>query len=301
MTFEPQAVPPAVNATRPMYWSVKREIWENRSLYIAPLAVAALVLFGTFISLIGLPRRIRNVPPNDPAKLHRVVVTPFSMAPAPIMLTTLLVGFFYALDALYGERRERSILFWKSLPVSDRTTVLSKAAIPLVVLPLIACVLGWLAQLFLLMVSALILPASGMSPAAVWGEFNLVQEPLVMLYGMTAHSLWFAPIYAWLLLISAWARRTPILWALLPPAAIAMLERMIFNTKYFANLLKYRFTGAMQEGFAVDPKQHTAVIDKLWQLSPGRFLSAPGLWLGLLFAAACLAAAIRLRRNREPI
>jgi ABC-2 type transport system permease protein len=284
-----------------MFWSVKREIWENRSIYIAPLVVAAFVVFGTFISVIGLPRRIRNVPANDPARLHKVVVTPFSMAPAPIMLTTLLVGVFYALDALYGERRERSILFWKSLPVSDRTTVLSKAAIPLVVLPLIACLLGWLAQLFLLMLSALILPASGMSPAAVWGEFNLVQEPLVMLYGMAIHSLWFAPIYAWLLLVSAWAKRTPVLWALLPPAAIAMLERMIFNTSYFGNLLKYRFVGAMHEGFAVDPKQHTAVIDKLWQLSPGRFLSAAGLWLGLFFAAACLAAAIRLRRNREPI
>ena len=79
---------------------------------------------------------MQTLPALDPAKRHALVVRPFSMAPAPIMLATFLVGLFYSLDALYGERRDRSILFWKSLPVSDRTTVLSKASIPLVVLPL---------------------------------------------------------------------------------------------------------------------------------------------------------------------
>ncbi|MEK6246359.1 MAG: ABC transporter permease, partial [Pseudomonadota bacterium] len=95
-----QGIPPApMSATRPFYWSVRRELWENRSILIAPLVVAAVVLFASSISTIGLPKRMRNAA-LDPAKQHAVIVKPFSMAPAPIMMATLLVGFFYCLDAL---------------------------------------------------------------------------------------------------------------------------------------------------------------------------------------------------------
>jgi len=288
--------------TRPMYWSVRRELWENRSIYIAPLIVAAFVLFGSFFSVIGLPRRMQNLPANDPEKAHAIIVKPFSFAPAPIIFVTLIVGIFYSLDALYGERRDRSILFWKSLPVSDRTAVLAKACIPIIVLPLVGFVLGQIVQLMLLMLSTVVLLAHRMNPAAAVGEFRWFQELLVMIYGLTVHALWFAPIYAWLLLVSAWAKRTPLLWAVLPPIIIGLFEKLVFNTTYFGLLLKYRVTGAMTEAFGIDPSKHNSgVIDRVGQLSPIRFLAAPGLWLGLLFAAGCLIAAIRLRRYREPI
>src|SRR5688572_4859837 len=104
-----------IDSTRPLYWSVRRELWENRSVVLAPLIVAAVVLFGTLLSTISLPKKVRQ---------NAVIVQPFQMAPAPIMLAMFIVAAFYSLDALYGERRDRSILFWKSLPVSDRTTVL---------------------------------------------------------------------------------------------------------------------------------------------------------------------------------
>src|SRR5688500_15716246 len=106
-----QAIAPAaMSETRPMYWSVRREIWENRSIYIAPLIVAAFVLFATSINvMVSLPKTMRSLSTLDPAKQHAAVVNPFEMAPAPIMLTTLIVAFFYSLDALYGERRDRSI------------------------------------------------------------------------------------------------------------------------------------------------------------------------------------------------
>jgi ABC-2 type transport system permease protein len=296
--FPSPEVEPVERSTRPLYWSVRRELWENRSLTIAPLAVAAIVLFASFISLFGLPHRMRNLPP-EPANRHSAVVTPLSMAPAPIMLVTFLVGMFYSLDALYGERRDRSLLFWKSLPVSDRTAVLAKAAIPLAVLPLIGLVLGFFAQLLLLLWSTIILAANHVSPAVLWSEFRVIQEPIVMVYGLAIHALWFAPIYAWLLLISAWARRTPILWATLPLLAVMMVEKITAGTAHFAGLLRYRFLGGMIEGFS-GATGH-GVIDQLSELSPLRFLSAPGLWIGLLLTAAALAAAIRLRRNREPI
>jgi len=282
-----------------MYWSIRRELWENRSIYVAPLLVTAVVLFASLISTMGLPRRIRAAA-GDPVKERSVIVAPFSLAPAPIMLATFIVGFFYSIDALYGERRDRSILFWKSLPVSDRTTVLSKAIIPMVVLPLIAFVLGVLVQRLLLIAATMALLGSRMSPAVLWHELPLFQEMAVMFYGLAVHVLWFAPIYAWLMLVSAWAKRSALLWAVMPFLAVAAVERIVFSTSYFGWMLRYRLDGAMHEAFAVRDKSGHAII-RLSQLDPVRFLSAPGLWVGLLFAAACIAAAIRLRRNREPI
>jgi ABC-2 type transport system permease protein len=282
-----------------MYWSVRRELWESRSIYLAPLAVAALVLFASLISTIGLPGKMRTLPTLDTAKRHAAVVSHYSTAPAPIILAAFLVGIFYCLDALHGERRDRSILFWKSLPVSDLTTVLSKATIPLAVLPLIGLVLGMTVQFTMLLMSTAVLLGSNGGVATLWAEFRFFQEPLVMIYGLLVHVLWFAPIYGWLLLVSAWARRTPVLWAAIPLFAIAIVEKIAFSTSYFSTMLKYRVIGAMAEAF--DGKSQSGIIDRLSQLSPGRFLSAPGLWVGLVFTAAFLAAAVRLRRNREPI
>ncbi|HEX8252195.1 MAG TPA: ABC transporter permease [Thermoanaerobaculia bacterium] len=298
--FEPRVIAPAHNAmTRPLYWSIRRELWENRSVYLAPLIVAGVVLFASMFSVFGLPRRIETLA-SQPAKLHAAITKPFAMAPAPIMLASFLVGLFYSLDALYGERRDRSILFWKSLPVSDRTVVLSKASIPIVVLPLIALALSLATFTIMLLAASAILLANGMSPATLWREVHFIQEPLTMLYGLTVHALWFAPVYCWLLLISAWARRMPLLWVILPPFAIVAIERIIFGSTNFVSLLRYRVVGAMQEAFETQVGR-PGVIERVWQLEPARFLSAPGLWLGLIFAGACIAVAVRLRRTREPI
>ena len=302
-THDPQVGAPApLSKTRPMYWSVRRELWENRSIYVAPLVVTAFVLFASLISMIGLPRRMRTLPALDPAQQHLLVVKPFNMAPAPIMFAAFLVGMFYSLDALYGERRDRSILFWKSLPVSDLTTVLSKASIPLVALPLIAFVLSVVTQAVMLLVSTAVLLGSGMSPAPLWTEFEFFLGPLVMLYGLTVHALWFAPIYGWLMLVSVWARRTPVLWAALPLFAISAVERIAFGTTHFASLLRYRVAGAMAEAFTVNPQGGGAgIIDQLSQLDPLRFLTSAGLWIGLAAAAFFFGTAIRLRRYGEPI
>jgi ABC-2 type transport system permease protein len=245
---------------------------------------------------------MRNLPTLDSAKQHAAVIRPFSLAPAPIMLATFLVGFFYSLDALYGERRDRSILFWKSLPVSDRTTVLSKATVPIVVLPAIAFVLSVIAQVVMLFWSTLVLIGSGIGPARLWSEFQFFEGLPIMAYGLIVHVLWFAPIYGWLFLISAWAKRAPVLWAVLPPMAVSFVERIVFNTSYFVSLLRYRAIGAMVEAFDYKPSPNAhGDFEHLSQLHPLNFLSSPGLWLGLMFAAACLAAVVRLRRNREPI
>ena len=288
-----QGVPPRPLAiTRPWYWSVRRELWESRWLYLAPLAVTALVLFGCLIAIGSAPRKMRNLPPE---RQHFAIVAPFKIAPAPIMMATLLLGFFYSLEALYGERRDRSILFWKSLPVSDRTTVLAKASIPLLVLPLIAFALSVATSVILLMVTNLVLLGKGFSLVPFWSELNFIPRVFVMFYGLTVHALWFAPIYGWLLLISAWARRAPLVFAVVPVLGLLAVEKMAFGSSLVLSLVKYRFGGAIKTAF--DFRKG----GELSELTPLTFLTAPGLWFGLLFAAAFIAAAIKLRRNREPI
>src|SRR2546427_1364347 len=137
MNIESNVVLAPMPETRPMRWSLRRELWENRSIYMAPLIVAAVVLFGFMISTIGMPGRRRALLMLAPAQQRATVGMPYHIAATMLILTALIVGVFYCLDALHGERRDRSILFWKSLPVSDRTIVLAKASIPLVVLPLL--------------------------------------------------------------------------------------------------------------------------------------------------------------------
>lgn len=287
--------------TRPFYWSVKRELWENRSVVIAPLVVTAVVLLATLVRMIGLPQKIRTLSTLPPFEQHLVVVRPLNMAPAPIMLAAFLVGVFYALDALYGERRDKSLLFWKSLPVSDRTTVLAKASVPLAVLPLYAFVLSLATFALILLLSTVVLLANGLSPAPLWLEARFFAQPLIMAYGLTVHVLWFAPLYCWLLLLSAWARRTPLLWLVLPPVMMAAFEHLVLGTDRFGAFLGYRITGAMTEAFtSTPPGGEPGAIDRLGELAPLQFLASPGLWLGLVFATACLALAVRLRRTREP-
>src|SRR4029077_929947 len=112
------------SATRPFYWSVWREVWENRSLYVAPLIVAVVVVLGFLVSTVGLAERRQAVLLLGPEKARAGIEMPYDVAAMVLIFTAFIVGVFYCLDALYGERRDRSILFWKSLPVSDLTTVL---------------------------------------------------------------------------------------------------------------------------------------------------------------------------------
>jgi ABC-2 type transport system permease protein len=289
-----------IEKTRPLYWSVKRELWENRSIYIAPLIVACVELFGFLLSTVGLPERRRAVLLLDPAKARAGIEAPYDVAAIMLILTAFVVGLFYCLDALYGERRERSILFWKSLPVSDRVTVLSKASVPLLVLPLVTFAVIVATQLLMLLWTSVLLISHGMSPSSTWTYVPLFQQSLVLLYGLAAIALWHAPIYGWALLVSGWVRRATFLWAVLPVIAISVFEKITFNTSHFAALVKDRLLGFAPKAFAFSLHRGVA-IDSLVQLTPGRYLSTPGLWIGLIFAGAFVAAAIRLRRYRGPI
>ena len=286
--------------TRPFYWSVWRELWENRSIYIGPLIVAGVQVFGLAISTIGLAERRRAVLLLDQAKQRAAIEPPYDIVAMMMIFTVFVVGVFYCLEALHGERRDRSILFWKSLPVSDLSTVLSKAFIPLAILPLIAFALVVCVQVAMLLMTSVNLIFHGMSPASTWAHVPMFQNWLVLLYGLVVLALWHAPIYGWLLLVSGWARRATFLWAVLPLIAIQIFEKITFGTSYFGSFVQHRLFGFAPHAFGFHGQGHPT-IDSLSQLTPGRYLSSPGLWLGLVVAAAFLAAAARLRRYRGPI
>ncbi len=297
--LEPQATAPAaISSAQRLYWALRRELWENRSIYIAPLAAAGVALFGFLLTLIHLPEKMRTASTLNPMQQHERIEQPFDAAAALLMGTFLIVGMFYCVEALQRERRDRSILFWKSLPVSDLTTVAAKVSIPFVVLPLLTFAITFATQLIMLLVSSAVLAGSGLSVATYWAQVSLLQMSLLLLYHlMTVHVLGSAPIYGWLLLVSAWARRAAFLWAVLPPLAICALERLLFNTAHFAAFLGQFFTGGTEGLYAPG----TMPMDPATHLTPGRFLSTPGLWIGLAVTAAFLAAAVRLRRYRGPI
>src|SRR5215471_7614067 len=220
--------PAVIPAKRQIYWALRREFWESRWIYLAPLAVSALFLLGF---LIHLP--MHGLSALDTAK-RETVIFPYDMAAGLLMGTFLFVAMFYCVETLQRERRDRSILFWKSLPVSDV---------------------------------------------------------------MTVHVLWAAPIYGWLLLVSAWARRAALLWAVLPPLAIGTLEKLLFNTSYFGAFVGRFFTGGTEGSYP----PNTMPMDPGTHLTPARFLGTLGLWIGLAVTAAFLAAAVRLRRYRDPM
>jgi ABC-2 type transport system permease protein len=289
-----------IEKTRPLYWSVWRELWENRSIYIAPLIVAAVQVFGFAISAIGLADRRRGVLLLDPTDGRTAIEQPYDLAAMIMIFTVFIVGAFYCLDALHGERRDHSILFWKSLPVSDLTTVLSKVTVPLVVLPVICFALIVCVQLIMVLETSVVLIIHGMSPTSTWTLIPFFQDWVVLLYGLIALALWHAPIYGWLMLVSGWARRATFLWAVLPLIAIQILEKIAFGTAHFGAFIGHRLMGFAPSAFYFGAHK-TPAIHSLAQLTPGRYLSSPGLWIGLLVAAGFLAAAARMRRYRGPI
>ncbi|MGA2355672.1 MAG: ABC transporter permease [Terriglobales bacterium] len=293
--FDSQRVAPAaVSGTRPLYWSIRRELWENRSIYVAPLAVAAVALFGLFLgSIAGIWEKQLRL---NPAQPH----APYEMAAGLMMLTGIVVSVFYCIDALHSERRDRSILFWKSLPVSDLTTVLAKASIPLIILPLLTFAITVAMQSLMLLLSSAVALASGSRVATLLTNISFLRMSWLLLYHiLTAHALWPAPMYCWLLLVSGWPRRAAFLWAALPLVAIAGVEQIVFHTWHFAALVGGRLIGAAPMVTSTSPDMFPT--DPMTHLSMGSFLSSPGLWMGLAVAALFLAAAVRLRRYQGPI
>lgn len=289
-----QAIPEAAASSRAVAgipfpqrfaWLVRREVLENRSIYLAPLAVVPFIVLSYAVGF-------RFSGPGGPGRMEE----PFTSASLLLMFISVLVSLFYSVDALYGERRDRSVLFWKSLPVSDWETVLAKASLPIVVIPLITFAITLGTHLLMLLVAAARTAGTGVS---VWSQLSFGKMTgILFLHLLVGHGFWFAPFWGWFLLASAWARRAPFLWATLPPLVVGLLERIAFQTTSFGHALAYRFTGGPATGIVHDhgPMTIASVTPEKW----GSVLTSPGFWLGLAVTAVFLLLAARLRRERAP-
>jgi ABC-2 type transport system permease protein len=282
-----------ISVARRFYWSVKREVWESRSIYLAPLAVGGVILLGFFVSMIHLPAKMRASPGMTPLDRGEILAQTFGFAALALMATTLVVAAFYCLDALHGERRDRGILVWKSLPVSDLMSVLSKATIPLLLLPLLTFLITVALQICMLLLSAAILLVGGQS-LAMLTHLRLGMTWIALLnHLVVGHGLYYAPFYGWFLFVSAWARRGTFLWAVLPPLAIGVLEKILFNTSHLGDLIGDRF--------GIGGSSSTKATSMFAMIADSPTLSSPGLWIGLVITALFLFAAVQLRRRQGPV
>ena len=286
---------------------IKREFWEHRALWIAPLAITAVPLTGA--ALVGNPRLLHMAAGDDAPPLFEITLLGWA---APLYLTAIILATMYLLDCLYAERRDRSILFWKSLPVSDTRTVMVKLLVGLVLVPLGTFVLAALTSLLASAILVLRFSLAGHGAAPLWDSATWLRTQGLMLYTLVAALLWYAPYAAYLMLASAWARRWPSAWAIIPPLLLALFEYMIFGTHYvrqiaqrgFGELMALIFRGrgdraanAANAGDAAGEAIANHVMSQYPE--PSALFVSPQLWLGLAAAALMLVLAIRLRRYRD--
>ena len=303
----------APRPVRPFYWSVRRELWENRSLVIAPLVVSGIVLLALILRAMHLSQDLQMLSALSPERQRGLVTFAYGLVAFAISTVMHITVFFYLLDALQGERKDRSVLFWKSMPVSDTTTVLSKLFTALVVSSAIVIVVAIATQLAVLLLASVILMIGGANPAPLWGNVQLFQMTVAVIYWQIAIALWYAPLAAWLLLVSAWAKRVTILWAVFTPIVVLLFERVAIGTHYLQDAINYRLGDPVMAQLAPRGRGAQVTIDgesvntsgiphRVFDaLDPAGFFSNPWLWVGLVVAAGFVAAAIWMRRYREPV
>jgi ABC-2 type transport system permease protein len=285
---------------------IRREFWEHRALWIAPLAMAVLILLGgAFGSVHFDPAGMHfgaGRPDFEPQGSPAVFALSHWALVVPQYFVMVVVLFFYLLDCLYAERKDRSILFWKSLPVSDTVTVLSKLGVAFVVVPLGVYALAIATDLVASGIFALRFHESASAAAFMtWDTGVWLRVHALLLGGLFVMVLWYAPVAAYLLLVSAWAGRHVFLWAVLPPLLIVLAEWIAFRTTNSAQLLGYRLGGIWGSLGAGDYDHHGPPdLGTLFgRINALPMLENVDLWLGVALAAALVFAAIRIRRYRD--
>lgn len=312
-------------------WLVKREYWENRGGFLwAPVITGAIVsTLYAILAVIGSVSAGRSLNKEGfvineaPDKIQGAIgvfgdgVLMGGLGLASIVLA--FVVFFYALGSLYDDRRDRSILFWKSLPVSDTTMVLSKAAWALLLAPAIAIVVGALISLVLWIISALTITVNGLpAGSAIFTHSHPVRILLGAASTLPVYVFWALPTVGWLMFCSAWARSKPFLWAVLLPVLacviISMMDIMpqlhvphekLWYTVVVRGLLSVlpgTWYGALdmeqlvREARIDSPDDLAAALDLTtsWQV-----FATADMWIGAAIGIALIAASVRLRRWRD--
>jgi ABC-2 type transport system permease protein len=315
-----------------LYWLVKREFWEHRGGFLwAPLVTAGIFLLLTVMGVITaevigarhgisigasgeLQRVISQMDAGDMSQVGTALDLAMFSAMALITVVLGFVVFFYCLGALYDDRRDRSVLFWKSLPISNTSTVLSKVISATVLAPLIAVVVGVAAGLVQLLIVAVVLSFHGIN---VW-QLLALAHPLRITANLIGYLpiyvLWALPSVGWLLLCSAWARNKPFLWAIVLPVATGLVISWFGIMGWFNRasgwfwqevvlrglLSVFPGSGTLATLGQSDLNRHDGL--RIMDLAQSyQLLTAPSLWIGVLIGIAMLAGAVWFRRWRSDI
>jgi ABC-2 type transport system permease protein len=284
-------------------WLVRREFWENRAIWVIPTALGGfLVLAALFgrIDAMSIPLLLPN----------RTVTEVFLVTVAATFVAVMSIySTWYLLDCLFADRRDRSVLFWKSLPITDTATVVCKLATALIVIPavyFVAADLSTAAMAFIISIRA----GTG---AALWQPVAWLQLQVLWIYSILTAALWYLPVAGYLMVVSAWAKRAVMLWSILPPIALVLAERWFRGTHHVAQQLAERLLGWVPAAFHVNPGGPawvTTVVGQdtiqtpasIWSLmNVGEFLADPATWAGIVIGAALIAGAIQLRMRRVEI
>ncbi len=296
---------------------LQRELWEHRSIYVAPAVIALLVILTTLtaqVSVDGMQHidmgiiGASNLPDNARAGALTVAMVGMSIT---FFFAMGILAAVYSLDSLYAERKDRSILFWRSIPSTDFETVLSKLLTATVVIPLVTFAMIVVTHLVVLSTTSVWLAIRGGNAFhLIWSSAPFLDVWAATLVFLLALPLWLAPFTGWFLLVSAFTRRSPFLTAALPIAILPLLEKMIFDSAVFAEAF---FVRSVKMPLFIDLSTMERIFDDVDSLASignaelsllglmdiGGFLGSPGLWLGLVVCGLFTAAAIYVRRYRD--
>ena len=286
-------------------WLVRREFWENRAIWTIPAVIGGFLILAALFGKVeglGLASQI----PGRPVTLLFLVAVGLTFFAVMSIYST-----WYLLDCLHADRKDRSVLFWKSLPISDTTTVLSKLLTALIVIPLVYFALADLTTL--LMAFIISVRARSSIGGALWHADIWFQIQVLWLYLIVAAALWYLPVVAYLMVVSAWARRAVMLWSLLPPIALIIAERWFLGTQVIAARLWERMVGLVgafninvdDGSWVVTPIGNDGTIQtpsSVWHvLDAAGFLSSPETWIGVAVGIALIVCTVQLRTRRTEI
>jgi len=274
---------------------VRREFWEHRTIVIGTAVICVLYLA---LCLLAGSQFSARPAYFDSTQVGGGPATPVFFLGISAIFAMLLYGlmgvavFAYFCDCLFTERKDRSILFWKSMPVSDSMTVLSKLLVGLVVLPLLALAFAMVTNL---LAHVIFLVTLDREPVT-WGVPQWLHLQALLLMDVLLLALWFAPVAAYQMLISAIVPRAPMLWTVLPPLVLVLGQRLFFNSWSIAWFIGDRLGLVVRK---LPDNDEGGVSGLLGRASLIDLLKLPSLWVGLAVAAALLYGTIRIRRRRD--
>lgn len=295
---------------------LKREVWEHRSIYVTPLAIASIVTLGTLAMLVfagGFAKEL-DVAIFGAANIagdaeRKVALTGFFVGTSWVfLLAAMVLTIFYTLDSLYAERKDKSILFWRSLPITDAEAVISKLAVAIVVIPLVTVAAIIATHIVNLIVTSIWVSLKGADAGhLIWGSVPLLDNWLAALIVTLASAIWMSPFVGWFLFVSAFTKRSPLLMAFMPLVLIPLLELIFLRSSIFAEAVFTRrgmiplFRGMDWKGFFDEESLHIneKVVSLLGHLDVVQFLVSPSMWAGVLVCALFVTAAIYVRRYRD--